>query len=97
MKRVASRLTLAVLLLLAASGMVLQTGSVPHAHAADGALYNQEHDLALLAALAGHVVLADAAPAAVVDVVSALLLPFVPERPTLRVALSSDSRAPPLR
>ena len=97
MNRVASRLTLVLLLVLAATGMVLQTGSVPHVHAADGALYNEEHDLTLLAGLAGHVVLADASPALAHDAVSILLSPFVPDRPTLRVAHSGDSRAPPLR
>ena len=97
MKRVAPRLTLAVLLVLAAAGMVLQAGSVPHVHAADGALYNEEHDLTLLAGLASHVLLADASPTLAEDVVSTPLSAFVPERPILRVAHSGDSRAPPLR
>jgi len=95
MKRVASHLTLALLILLAATGMVLQAGSVPHVHAADGALYNEEHDLTLLAGLAGHVVLADASSALVHEAVTTLLSSFVPERPALRVARSGDSRAPP--
>jgi hypothetical protein len=97
MKRVASRLTLVLLLLLAATGMVLQAGSVPHAHATNGGLYNQEHDLTLLASLGGHVVLVDAAPALAHDDVTTLVPSLAPERPALRVARSADSRAPPLR
>ena len=45
------RLAFVLILLLAATGMVLQSGSLPHLHAArDSGLYNQEHDLTLLAA-----------------------------------------------
>lgn len=98
MKRCASRLTLLSLLVLATAGMVLQAGSVPHVHAGSHAgIYNQEHDLTLLASLAGHVVLADAAPALTLDVVSTQLSAFVPERPALRLAHSGVSRAPPVR
>ena len=97
MKRAASRLTLFVLVALAATGMVLQTGSVPHAHAADGGLYNQEHNLTLFAGLAGHTILADASPTLAIDAVSTPLSPFVPELALPQLALSGDSRAPPLR
>jgi hypothetical protein len=98
MKRVASHVTLLALLVLATAGMVMQTGSVPHVHAApQTGLYNQEHDLTLLAGLAAHVVPVDAAPAPTLDAVSTQLVPLEPERPPVRVALSGDSRAPPVR
>ena len=98
MKRFASRLTLVALLLLATTGMVLQAGSVPHTHAATQAsLFNEEHDLTLLAGLAGHVVLTDASTTVAFDAVSGQLSAFVPERPALRLAHSGDSRAPPVR
>jgi len=98
MKRFASRLTLVTLLLLAATGMVLQAGSVPHMHAAGAhaGLFNEEHDLTLLAGLAAQSLLADAAPAITFDTVSTLIPPYVPERPAARLAHSGDSRAPPL-
>ena len=98
MKRVASRLMLVTLLLLAAAGMVLQTGSVPHTHAASSSgVYNGEHDLTLLAGLAGHAPLTVAAPAITVDAVSTLVASSVAERPASRLARSGDSRAPPVR
>jgi hypothetical protein len=97
MKRVASRLMLAVLLVLAATGMVLQAGSVPHLHAGtEPGIYNEEHDLTLLAGLASHVVLADVSLTITVDAVSSPLSSFVPERPVLHGGHSGDSRAPPL-
>ena len=98
MKRFSSRLTLVALLVLATAGMVLQAGSVPHTHAAAHAsFFNEEHDLTLLAGLAGQVVLGDAAPAIALDAVSTLVSPFAPERPALRLAHSGASRAPPVR
>lgn len=98
MKTLASRVTLVTLLLIPAAGMVLQAGSVPHAHAASHAgIYNEEHDLTLLAGLAGHVLLADATPVVAFDSISALIPPYVPERPAARLARSGDSRAPPAR
>ena len=97
MKRFASRLTLVTLLLLAATGMVLQAGSVPHSHiAAQAGLFNEEHDLTLLAGLAGSVLPIDAAPPVSLDVVSTLVPPDVPERPADRFAHAAASRAPPV-
>lgn len=96
MKRPASRLLIAALVLLATAAMVLQGSSLPHLHAGGQAgIYNQEHDLTLLAALAGHGLPADATPSLTIDAVSASVPPFVPERPALRLARSGDSRAPP--
>ena len=97
MKRVASHLTLLVLVTLAVAGMVLQAGSVPHVHlATQGGLYNQDHDLTLLAGLASTVIPVDVTPAPTLDAVSISLAPLAPERPPLRAALSGDSRAPPV-
>jgi hypothetical protein len=98
MKQFASRLTLVTLFLLAVTGMVLQAGSVPHVHAASHAgVYNEEHDLTLLAGLAGHLLLSDATPVLTFDSISALIPPYVPERPAARLARSGNSRAPPVR
>jgi hypothetical protein len=96
MKRSASRLTLATVLLIAAVAMVAQLGSVPHLHVDAGAgLYNAEHDLTLLAALAGYGLPADATPAPAFDAVFTSLLPFVSESLATRPAHSARSRAPP--
>ena len=96
MMRAVSRFTLAALLVLAAVAMVAQVGSVPHTHVGvDGGLFNEEHDLTLLAGLAGHGLPADGGPILTLDSVSAPLQPFVPECPILRVTRSGDSRAPP--
>ncbi len=98
MKRLASRLTLVALLVLATAGMVTQAGSVPHTHAAaQASLFNEEHDLTLLAGLAGHVVLGDVTLTITVDAASNPLSPFIPERPVLHVGHSGVSRAPPVR
>jgi hypothetical protein len=98
MKRVAARLTLAVLVILAVSGMVLQAGSLPHLHEGDAAgFFNEEHDLTLLAGLAGHVIPVDTAPTVALAAISALLVLFIPERPGLRLANEGVSRAPPVR
>jgi hypothetical protein len=98
MGRLAPRLILLLLIVLATAGMVLQNGSVPHVHAAAHAgLFNEEHDLTLLAGLAGHVVLAQTAPALSFDAPSRDVVVFVPERQVLRPASSDASRAPPTR
>ena len=98
MKRVASRLTLLLLLFLAAAGMVLQAGSVAHVHAdAAPGIYNEEHDLTLMAGLSAQVILVDAAPAPALEAISALLAPYAVEHAASRVVFSADSRAPPLR
>ena len=95
-KRPAFVLPIVLLALLSSAAMVAQAGSVPHLHAAAQAgLYNQEHDLTLLAGLAGHGLLLDTAPALTTDVVSSFLPVLAPERPALRLTRSSDSRAPP--
>ena len=87
-----------LLLVLATVGIVLQAASLPHLHAGNQAgLYNEEHDLTLLAGLAGHVLLAGVTPALVVALIATLLQRHVAERPPLRLRHAADSRAPPVR
>jgi hypothetical protein len=96
MTRSASRLTFAALLLVAAVAMVAQLGCVPHLHAgAEAGIYNADHDLTLLATLAGYGILSDATPAPALDAVSRSIVPSVEERAATRSAHSGDSRAPP--
>jgi hypothetical protein len=98
MKRLASRLPLGVLAILAVTGMLLQAGSLPHVHEGDEAgFFNEEHDLTLLAGLAAHVIPVDAAPTIALATISALLVLFIPERPGRRLANEGVSRAPPVR
>ena len=96
MLRRASHLTIVALLLLAAAAMVLQLGSVQHLHAAaDPGLYNQEHDLTLLASLAGHVVEADVVPVLRLDAASTTPQLFTPACRAIHVARAGGPRAPP--
>lgn len=96
MTRSASRLTITALLLLAAVAMVAQVGSVPHLHAdAEAGIYNADHDLTLLAALAGYGLLTDGTPAPALETLSTSIASSVAERPAVRLAHSADSRAPP--
>jgi len=91
-----SRGSLATLLLVAAIAMVAQLGSVPHLHAgAKTGFYNADHDLTLLAALAGHGLAPDATPAPTLEPVSVAIPPCAAERPATPPARSGDSRAPP--
>jgi len=90
------RFAFVVMLLLAASGMMLEAGSVPHLHAAhDAGVYNEEHDLTLLASLAGHVVLADAPVVPSADGVPASAPALAPQHAPRPLADSGESRAPP--
>lgn len=93
-----TRSRVALLLLLLAIPLLLQAASLPHTHAgAPAGLFNQEHDLTLLATAA-----AAATPAVTGAVV--LLLPvgealasLAPGPPVGPNARRADSRAPPLR
>ena len=97
MKR-ASHLTILGLVVLAIAGLVLQAASIPHLHASGGSgLYNQEHDLTLLASLTTHVTLTDAAAALTFDRIEGALAPSIPEGRVLRLAHVAGSRAPPVR
>jgi hypothetical protein len=95
MKR-SARTVAALLLLVAAMAMVAQAGSLPHLHAGgEAGLYNADHDLTLLATLAGYGLPTDATATLAVDAVATSVLSFVPERLAARPAHSGDSRAPP--
>jgi hypothetical protein len=94
----ASRVTLRLVMVLAMAGLVLQVGSVPHLHAGQQlGLYNQEHDLTLLAGLASQGIASDAIPAVAPIERSDQFVQHVPERLGTEPAFSGDSRAPPLR
>jgi hypothetical protein len=96
MNRLVPRLTIALLLVLACAGMVAQAGSVPHAHKAhEPGIYNEEHDLSLLAAAAAQGLLSEGVAATSLDVVVGEPLPLIPERPAIRAAHPDTSRAPP--
>jgi hypothetical protein len=96
MNRLVPRLTIALLLVIACAGMIAQAGSVPHVHKAhEPGIYNEEHDLSLLAAGAAQALLSEAAATTSRDVVVGEPLPLIPERPATRSARSAASRAPP--
>jgi hypothetical protein len=89
--------TLVALLLLVSAAFVAETGSVPHSHdSASPALFNEEHDLTLLAT-GGAVALPDALPLLIAFVVVATLAIFAARRPAIAPRRGADSRAPPVR
>lgn len=96
MMRSAPRVAAIAALLLAALAMTLQLGSVPHLHRGEVGLFNAEHDLTLLAGVAGHGLPAEAAPAMTSDSVSTALPLSTPVRPAVWLGHTADSRAPPL-
>lgn len=87
-----------LVLLLGLSASVLAGASLPHLHASgEPGLWNQEHDLSLMAALGSAAAQLDAAPALILALaLVAALAPVVFRLPggPLRLA---DSRAPPAR
>jgi hypothetical protein len=90
------RVMFAALLLVAALAMVAQLGSVQHLHAgAKAGLYNAEHDLTLLAALAGHGLTPNATRSLALEPVSIAIVPLPAERPAMAPASCGGSRAPP--
>jgi hypothetical protein len=83
------------LMALALTALVLDAGSVPHAHfGLKVGLYNQEHDLTYLATFGGGAPLPEGAalPVAVVVAVAVCVLVPLLASPPRRLA---DSRAPP--
>jgi len=95
--RPASRRTLSLLLLLAVAAALLQGASVPHTHAVSKpGIYNQDHDLVLLATLHSAAVLHDAQPAPLVVFVVSALTPTGTGSPVAPARSTADSRAPPL-
>ena len=99
MLRTASHLTIVLLVVLATVGMTLQAASVPHLHGGSSGpgLYNEEHDLTLLASLAAHVTLGQAAPAFTADPSTGATVPASSPHRALRLPHAADSRAPPVR
>jgi hypothetical protein len=90
-----SRLILG-LLILAVATVLLQGAVLPHTHAVSTpGLYNQDHDLALLATLHSAAVLADAPPAPLVFVLVAALAVLTIGPPASAARPTCDSRAPP--
>jgi hypothetical protein len=88
---------LSVLLLAAVLAVLVQGAVLPHTHAGVGpGLYNQDHDLSLLATLHGAAVLLDAQPAPLVVVVVSAVTPAGTESPAAPARSTADSRAPPL-
>jgi hypothetical protein len=96
MNRLVPRLTIALLLVFACAGMIAQAGSLPHVHKAhEPGIYNEEHDLSLLAASAAQALLSEGTAATGIDVVVGEPLPLIPERPAIRAVHADASRAPP--
>jgi hypothetical protein len=88
---------LSLLLLVALAALVLQGACLPHTHTGVGpGLYNQDHDLSLLATLHGAAVLHDAQPAPLVVLVVSVLTPTWTGSPVAPARSTADSRAPPL-
>lgn len=88
---------LGAVLLIALAALLLQGATVPHTHAGvSPGLYNQEHDLALLATLHGAAVLHDTQPAPLVLTAVTALTPAATGAPGSSPRSSVDGRAPPL-
>jgi hypothetical protein len=88
----------ALVLLLGVVAFVLAGASLPHLHASgDFGLWNEEHDLGLMATPGNAASQPDAAP--VVALVVALVLALVPRtvRPASAPLRLSEPRAPPIR
>ncbi len=94
--RPAARWRLGALLLAVTAAILLQGGSVPHTHVGVGpGLYNQDHDLALLATLHGAAALAATQTAPVVLAVVITVTSPATDRAASAPRPSADSRAPP--
>jgi hypothetical protein len=93
-----TRARFAVLLALLALPLLLQGGSLPHTHAgaADG-LFNEEHDLTLLAAVGTVASDIAAVPAVIVVLVATAVTLLAAARPATARARAADPRAPPAR
>lgn len=87
-----------LILLLGLAGLVLAGSSVPHLHAAgEAGLWNEEHDLTLMAALGTAAAQPDAAPVVALVLVVVLALAPVWFRLASASLRLADSRAPPAR
>jgi len=91
-----TRSSLGLLLLVAVAAVVLQGGSAPHTHAGIGpGLYNQDHDLALLATLHGAATISAAQPAMLPFAVVSSVAPTASDPVDSASRSAADSRAPP--
>ena len=94
--RDAARSPLLVLLLVAVAAVVAQGTGVPHTHLGIGpGLYNQDHDLALLATLHGAATISAAQPALKPVVVLIAVAPAGSGAIDSTPRPAADSRAPP--
>ena len=88
----------ALALLLAVAAFVLAGASLPHLHASGGpGLWNQEHDLSLLAALGTAASQPEATPVMALELALILALAPAGARPASAPLRRSAPRAPPLR
>lgn len=87
-----------LILLLGLAGFVLAGSTVPHLHAAgESGLWNEEHDLTLMAALGSAAAPPDAAPVVALVLVVVVALAPVSFRLAGAPLRLADSRAPPAR
>jgi hypothetical protein len=85
-----------IVLLLIVVPMVSQAGSIPHTHSASApGLFNQDHDLTLLAA-SNAAALHDQSPALFTITLTAPVAPHVVDQPASLPTGTTDSRAPPV-
>ena len=92
-----SRPACLLLLLFVAVPLLGQTASVPHSHSASTpGLFNEEHDLTLLAISGSAAALPGILPLVFSFVVVALVSANAPSRPAAVPFGAADSRAPPL-
>jgi hypothetical protein len=88
----------ALLLVLGLTAFLLAGASLPHLHAAGGlGLWNEEHDLSLMAALGAAALLLGAAPVVAPVLVFVLALAPAADRLAGAPLRCSDPRAPPAR
>ena len=88
----------ALLLALGLTAFLLAGACLPHLHVSGGlGLWNEEHDLSLMAALGTAASLLDAAPVVVLVLVLVLTLAASAVRLAGAPLRLSDSRAPPVR
>jgi hypothetical protein len=89
---------LALLLALLAVPLLLQGASVPHTHAGAAAgLFNQEHDLTLLATMGTVASDVPVVPAVIVVLVATVVASLARSRPATMFLRAADPRAPPAR
>lgn len=91
------RTTSALLVALAVAGLLAGAGSIPHNHTGvQQGLYNQEHDLTLLATAGSGALLPNSTAAAVLVLIAVPLVPLVAHRPVMPARRHADPRAPPV-